>query len=214
MSGIKSNGVLLSAIFAPYVAGTTKARLSGINDDAGELSNQFSKLSYGTAAPATDIESAGDDLNTLYAAYGTVSIALPINGNTYTAFASTISSSVTASVYFQMSTAAGWQVAKNEKGTVTILATGALPPTSYSVQYTDTYLAAPGDTGPGTAYNAAPAFTVITSSLLLVSDSVSVSGSGGSKQTTHSINIQIKNVEGSVISNTTITFVALADGAQ
>jgi len=213
MSGIKSNGVLLSAIFAPYVAGTTKARLSGINDDAGELSNQFSKLSYGTAAPATDIESAGADLSTLYAAYGTVSIALPINGNTYSAFVTTTSSSVTASVYFQMS-AAGWQVAKNEKGITTVLTTGSLPPTSYSVQYTDTYLAAPGDTGPGTAYNAAPAFTVITSSLLLVSDSVSVSGSGGSKQTTHSINIQIKNVEGSVISNTTITFVAVADGAQ
>ena len=213
MSGVKSNGVLLSSIFATYVPGTTKARASGIYDGDSDLSDQFANITYGSAAAATDIESINADLNTLYAAAGSVSVALPINGNTYSAFVTTTSSSVTASVYFQMS-AAGWQVAKNEKGITTVLTTGSLPPTSYSVQYTDTYLAAPGDTGPGTAYNAAPAFTVITSSLLLVSDSVSVSGSGGSKQTTHSINIQIKNVEGSVISNTTITFVAVADGAQ
>lgn len=81
---IKSNGVSLAAIFDPYVAGTTKARATGIHDAGNDISNLYANIIYGSAAAATGIASEGADLNTLYAKLGTAQYATPDNGTTYT----------------------------------------------------------------------------------------------------------------------------------
>lgn len=83
-TGIDSKSVNLASIFAPYVAGTTKARNSGLESAGNELSNIFANIIYGTAAAATGIASENADLNTLYAKIGTTQYLNPDNGDTYT----------------------------------------------------------------------------------------------------------------------------------
>lgn len=81
-NAIASNGVPLAAIFAQYQSGQTKARASGVADAGTDTSNLYANIIYGSAAPATGVQSQNADLSTLYAAK---SSALPINGKAYAA---------------------------------------------------------------------------------------------------------------------------------
>lgn len=65
-SGIKSNGTDLDNIFAPYQTGQSKAASTGIESKGTDLKDRYSKFSYGNAVGATGIESAGNDLNTIF----------------------------------------------------------------------------------------------------------------------------------------------------
>ena len=136
---------------------------------------------------------------------------MPINGTKYSAGSTTTSASITVALLFQIATS-GWQVSQNVKGVVTVLASGSVPSGAVSVQYTDTWLNASGDTGAGTNTNGASSYTAITGSYVANSDSLSVAGGGGTKQTTHSVLIQMENSSGVVISTTTITFEVTVDG--
>jgi hypothetical protein len=82
-TAVKSKNVALSSIFDPYVAGTIKARTSGIKDANNDTSNLYANIIYGDAAAATGIKSQGADLNTLYAKIGTASYGLGFSGVHY-----------------------------------------------------------------------------------------------------------------------------------
>jgi hypothetical protein len=83
-SGMSSKGVPLENIFDPFMPGTVQAAATGINGGGAELSTQFAKLSYGSAAPVTGIDAPLGDLNVYYAAKGTAVYTLAINGTSYT----------------------------------------------------------------------------------------------------------------------------------
>ena len=118
MSGYYSKGVPLSSIFAPYVAGTTKARASGILDANNDLSNIYANIIYGTAAAATGIKSESADINTLYAKLGTTNYPLPINGQGFIAHSNgTSGTNMLAQV----------QVLINSNGSYQVLITGNAP---------------------------------------------------------------------------------------
>jgi len=81
------NGVPLTDIFDPYVSGT-KAIVTGYTVMVGgvptDLKDLFAPIYLGTSAGPTKYHVYGADLNTLFAAKGSVSYSLPINGQTYT----------------------------------------------------------------------------------------------------------------------------------
>lgn len=82
-NSVASKNVSLADIYDPYVAGTTKARASGIDDAGTDTSDLYANIIYGTAAATTGIQSESADLSTLYAAKGTAKYATPDNGDTY-----------------------------------------------------------------------------------------------------------------------------------
>lgn len=205
----------LDLVFDPYVQGTSPPA-TGLNvgGTTTDINTRYAPIVFGSAAAATGFntkQSGNADLNTLFAAYGTAVYALPINGKSYTAAAFTTGAGVNAALNFNAATS-GWTVTKNIAGTVTTLDSGTIPAGATKVKYTDTWLNATGDTGTGSPTNGAPSFTTLTSTSISASDSIGVAGGGGTKQTTHSMNIQFQNAAGATISNTTITFVCIADG--
>lgn len=208
------NNVPLDQIFDLYVSGTKAAltgytvRIAGVDVDLRDL---LAPIYLGTSAAPTNYKVNNADLNTIFAKKGTAQYALPINGNSYSAAVFTTGAGKTAALSFNAATS-GWTVQKNEAGTTTTLASGSIPSGATKVKYTDTWLNAPGDTGTGSPSNGAAAFTTLTSTYISATDSIGVAGGGGTKQSTHSMNIQFQNAAGSVISNTTITFVVMADG--
>lgn len=208
-SGIKSAGVDLDSIFDPYMSGTTKARATGVSVAGSDLNNRFAPLTYGSSAAATGIKSEGADLNTLFAAYGTAHYSLPIDGNTYTSAGSTIGGGTcTAKLDFEINTS-GWSlVASGTNATTTTLASGAMPSGAVSIQITDTWLNAAGDTDAGTTANTCSTYTTIPSTgtvgCYVIESHASTSG-----QTTHRIVITMKNSSGTVISTTTTTFLCI-----
>lgn len=117
---IKSKGVSLASIFDPYVAGTTKARASGINDAGVDLSSIYANIIYGSAAAITGIGSQSADINTLYAAKGTASYSTPDNGDVYQSnYLIPNSSSGSAGVQMYISSLAPLQYTVAKAGTVT-----------------------------------------------------------------------------------------------
>lgn len=106
-NAIASKGVSLANIFDPYVAGTTQARASGIDDAGTDTSNLYANIIYGTAAVATGIKSQNADLNTLYAAKGTAQYQLGFGGLYSSALAGRNNTSLT------FPTASTWSVTTN-----------------------------------------------------------------------------------------------------
>jgi len=219
MSGIKSNGVLLSAIFAPYVAGTTKARVSGISDDAGELSDQFAKLSYGTAAAATGIESVNADLNTLYAAYGTTSYASPlsINGFSYSSvYSIPLYSTGFAVIGFRIVSGTTWQLYTSNPSTgFNLVTSGAVPAGSINVQYLwGSYAVGIGDLDAGGIVTNPAASPVIVSGNPSTYYTTDTKGSSsGSRNREYPFTINFFNGGGTNVSHTTCTLIGETDGS-
>jgi hypothetical protein len=210
-SGIASKGVDLDNIFDPYVAGTTKARAAGIAVAGSDTSNRFANIIYGSAAAATGIQSEGADINTLYAKKGTASYALPIDGQTFVqSDAEPAGTTPSAILDFEIG-ASGWTVVgKSKAAGNTTKASGSVPSGAVSVQVTDTWLNAAGDTDAGTVVNTASAYTTIPGTGTVGCSVQEIHGSTGtSGQTTHRIVINMKSAGGTVISTTTCTFVCV-----
>lgn len=213
---IKSKGVSLAAIFDPYVAGTTKARASGRFDAGNDLSNLYANILYGSAAAATGIESEGADLNTLYAAKGTASYALPINGNTYSHAYSVTSGTGNSTIGFKVTGGTTYAVYGADSGhSAANLVSGAIPGGASTVQFVwggYTVGAADLDGGGATSNSAATAQPVSSDQ-----DAHYTTGTFGSTASAHDRNytftINFFNSSGANISATTITLTALIEGS-
>ncbi len=86
MTKPSSGGGNLDTVFALYVTGTSPAA-TGLLDDSGvDIATRYAPLIYGTQALPTDLfNTASEDINTLFAAYGTPSYTLALNGLTFEA---------------------------------------------------------------------------------------------------------------------------------
>lgn len=207
-NAINSKSVPLSSIFDLYQAGTTKARASGIDDAGTDTSDLYANIIYGSATAATGISSENADLNTLYAAKGTASYALPINGQTFIAAGNAASGhAVRADVSFQINTS-GWTVVLSGTGSSPVTkASGPMPSGASTIQITATWAHGSGDTDAGTVNNTCASYTAIPATGTVGCD-VAESNEGSFAKTTYTIVISMKSAGGNVISTTTCTFSA------
>lgn len=81
-----SGGQSLDLVFAPYTTGT-QPPATGYEVSGVDIASRYAPLYLGSPAlPTGLLMASGADLNTVFAAYGSVQTALPINGIQYEAF--------------------------------------------------------------------------------------------------------------------------------
>lgn len=205
MSIYKSKGVDFDNLFDPDVVGDGPA---AADYKQGGVPIKYAALKYGTKRVDVGYKQAGVDVSNLWAAKGTASYKLPIDGQTFIQGDAAPAGDVpNATLDFEIG-AAGWTVT----GTAahagsTVKASGAKPANATSVQITATWLHAVGDTDVGVVNNTASAYTAIPSSGTVgcsVRERFGPDGTTG--QTTYRLVIAMKNASGNIISTTTITF--------
>jgi hypothetical protein len=214
-SSISSNGVPLSSIFAAYSTGT-KARVTGIQDNGQELSNLYAPLYLGSAAVATGIESINSDLNTLYAAIGTVSYALPIQGQTYTQSINIITGSGASQIGFRILTGTTWEVyGTNSQGAANSFASGPIPSAAVTVKYTlGLYTIDSGFTDAlGVTTNDAPTPTAISSNPTVHYGTGTATPTSGSRDRNYPLTIDFYDASSVDISHTTCNIVGETEGS-
>lgn len=207
---IKSKGVSLAAIFAPYEAGTIKARASGIDDAGTDTSNLYANIIYGSAAAATGIQSESADLNTLYAKIGTASYPLPFDGTTITARSDkALNPNTNTSATFNINSDGTFtvNVIQNEPPGNYISSSGTwLPSADSSSQYqvefvwneTSHYIG-----GPATVVNGASTYQACTSNhALSITQNVPTGGDAGSVGT---VTINLKKIATGAVTTTVCT---------
>lgn len=219
-NAINSKNVPLANIFDPYVAGTTKARATGIGDASNDTSNLYANIIYGSAAAATGIQSENADLNTLYAAKGTAKYTLPINGQTYGASENTgASGGASATLTVTLHADGTYDVvafqSKHVPSSVTRASgtwnTFGLPSSSFQVLYTLTTTSTEGNAG---ISNGASSYTTLNADVAANVHATAANPSSGANDITCTLRIQIRNASsGQVVSDSTCTISAGADGS-
>jgi hypothetical protein len=216
--GKASAGVDLDAIFDLYVEGTpvgATGETYGPIGSASDIGYRYAPLIYGTMAAPTHIYvmrgGVPTDLNQLFAAKGTASYALSINGQTFAQAVRIGSGSGSATIQFNVTTS-GWQVVGSGFGGVLTpaagtQASGANPAGAVTAQLNGTLV-------PG--FNAGTYATNAASPLAISSNpGLSVTASGGvtpGKNCHYTTVINFFNSSGTNISSTTILLVASEGG--
>jgi hypothetical protein len=200
----QAGNATLDAVFDPYVQGTSPAATGLLNDSGVDIaSNIFAPILYGTAAAATGLlteQSGNADISTLFAAHGTATYGLPINGNSYTATVHNTGTTNSAQLSFITNNSA-WSVNDFYGGGT--IASGSIPTGAVSVMYS--YTVTSGT--PTSISNPATSLTALTASNLSFIDSTSNTGSGApGKGSVIALTIKYANSGGAVISTTTINF--------
>lgn len=216
MSGaIKSKGVSLADIFDPYQAGTTKARAAAIRDGGVDTSDLYANIIYGSAAAPTGVASENDDLNTLYAAKGTASYALPIAGNTYTSAYNippgdtgwaAIAASITGGNTYNI-------VRSYSAGSPATLASGAVPAGATKVQFTWGAPTIDTNDGGGSPANSAASPVDLSTNPAAQYSTNSFSGTSGTHGRFYPFTIDFFNAASQNISHTVVTLHAIVDGS-
>ena len=221
-TGIKSKGVDLDSIFAPYVQGTSPAA-TGVKFAGTDIHTRYAPLIYGTAAPATGITckpgGAGSlvDLNTLFAAIGTPSYSLPFNGQTYSsAYAIPSGSSGYALIGFEILGGNTWQIYKSLNGAANVtLASGYIPAGSSTVKFTwGSYTIDPGfkDAGGGVT-NGAVTPTLVSSNPLTFYQTSTATSTSGSRERKYPFVVDFYDASSNNISHSACTLIGATEGS-
>lgn len=207
-TAIKSKGVSLSAIFDPYVSGTTKARASGLDDAGNDLSNLYANIIYGTAAAATGIASESADLNTLYAKIGTTNYPLPIDGDDFIAHSNgTVNPSMDANIAIQVKSDGTYSVKLIGNSVITPGASGTWLPSGdavsdYQVEYVWTQ-SSQRPTGPATVTNGASTYSACTTTRTLTFDAQVGQHTGLDQGSIGTVTLNLKKVSTGRVTATT-----------
>lgn len=196
---IKSKGVSLAAIFDPYVAGTTKARASGIDDAGTDTSNLYANIIYGSAAAATGIKSQNADLNTLYAKIGTASYVSPPAGNFIAKSFGVDGPDMDSNVTVIIKSDGTWQITTAGNGAATTPgASGTwLPAGDSASNYQVEFVWAQSSqypNGPATITNGAATYQACTSNRSISVDAQVGQLTGNDKGSIGSITVNIKRI--------------------
>lgn len=159
-----SSGVDFDSLFDPYVQGTPPSDTGFRLSSGVDLAGRYAPISFGSKGPDVGFRtSSGTDVSNLWAAYGTASYSLPINGRSYTRSRGR----GTASLSFNMKSDGTYSIT-NDLGTV--LDSGTWLPSgdsvsSYTCVYSTTMSSGP-DPGGGnrTISNDAPTQASLTTS--------------------------------------------------
>ena len=198
----------LDSIFGPKGANTAAA--TGIKVAGVDLNARYLRLADGIALTyATGIKVNGADLNTFFGAPAT---ALPINGQTFNASATSGTGASSASYIFSASTS-GWSVTGSSSGggSVSPGASGAIPSGATQVQYTTSVASSAGTFSSSNT-------TTSGKQPLTTSQTVSA-GATGTPSTVDShiwlnVTITFYNAANAAISTTNIQLRASAAGAS
>lgn len=218
-SGISAHLASLEAIFDPFQPGTTPAPNTNITGAGAELSTLFANILYGTAAPATGITTMVSgvqvDLNTLYAAKGTASYSLPIQGETFNqatviAHASSGSAALTFGVF-----SGNWSVSGSGAGTLHpaagTQASGPVPSGATTVKYAAVLQSATGSPASSVTNGAASATAISSNPTIVVNQNGT--GTGAGSTATYGMTVIFYNAGGTAISTTNFTFAVTYDGS-
>jgi hypothetical protein len=208
-----SAGVDFDSLFDPYVQGTKPAATGYRTSDGVDLNQRFAPITFGTKGPDVSYRlSGGADASTLWAAIGTASYGLPIQGNVYSQNTRIAhSSSGFAALTFQAA-ASGWSVSGSGSGTLTPAAgtrdSGSLPAGAATVKYSASVSTGAG----GTVSNGASTPTAVGSSPS-IAITQSGTGTGAGNDVRYLITVIFYNSGGSAISTTTFYFDVSYEGS-
>lgn len=208
-----SAGVDFDGLFDPYVQGTKPGATGYRTSDGIDLNQRFAPITFGSKGPNVNYRlSSGADVSTLWAAFGTASYGLPIQGVRYAQ--NTIiahSSSGFASLTFSAN-ASTWAVTGAGSGSLSpaagTRASGAIPSGASTVMYQASISAGGG----GTVTNGAPGATAIGSNPQIVVTQ-SGTGTGSGNDVSYLMTVTFYNSVGATISNTTFTFEVSYEGS-
>lgn len=213
------NNVPLTDIFETYTSGIKAAltgyttKISGVDVD---LRDQFAPLYLGTSAGPTNYKVSNVDLNQIFAAKGTVSYALPINGQTFTSAINITSGSGSATIGFRIVGGTTWQVYKySSASSTTVLASGSVPSGSSTVKYTfGTYTVGVGqsDAG-GSVTNGAAILSPVVNSPDAHYTTATATSTSGSRDRRYPFAIDFYSASSALISHTDITLIGDTEGS-
>lgn len=215
-SGIQSKGVDLDSIFSPYLAGTTKARATGILVNGTDINNRYANIIYGSAVSATGIDSEGADLNTLFCTGA--NYTLPINGQTYASTVQVTGANASATIDFAISGGNTWSVqTSNTRGVPApaTLISGSIPAGAATVKFTwGTYVVGPSkvDAG-GSTTNGAATATAISSNPIASYTTASNASNSGSRDREYPFTVDFFNSGGTNISHSVCTLIGDTEGS-
>lgn len=208
-TNIQVNNMDLLGIFG--AKGTHTAAATDIESNGTDLNQLLLALADGIQLSGPiGVESNNTDL---YLIFGAPATSLPINGGTYNAAVSGGTSADNIGLQFNLPTSSTWNltvIGNTGTGTPspsigTSYASGSVPSGAVSVQYSLTYRAATGDTGPSSVVNDASSFTTLAANVLC---SISLGGhNSGGQQSTYVLVVEFKNSGGTVISTSTCTLI-------
>ena len=213
-----SSGVDFDSLFDPYVQGASPSATGYRLSSGVDLAGRYAPISFGTKGPDVGFRtSAGLDVSNLWAAYGTASYSLPINGHTYTQSTNITSGSGYSQIGFRIVSGTTWQVYGHNSQTAatTVFASGAVPSGATSVKYTwGTYTISAGltDAGGG-VINGAESATSIASNPVTYYQTGTNTSTSGSKARNYPFAIDFYNGGGSGISHTNIHLVGDTEGS-
>lgn len=220
-TGIQSKGVDLDSIFDPYVTGASPG-LTGIQSAGTDIHTRYAPLVYGTQASATGIAckvgGAGSfvDLNTLFAAKGTATYALPINGNTYQNTYQVPSGTGWSGIGFTIASGNTYQVyGFSSASGATVIVSGPVPSGAVTVKYTwGAYTIPAGATdASGSTTNAASSATAISSNPSATYQTATVGSTSATRARNYPFTIDFFNSAGTNISHTVINLEAFVEGS-
>lgn len=135
-----SAGVNLDDVFDPFVEGTQLDTSTGWNDVEGnDIFNRYAPLSFGAQAAVTRLnDKKGRDLNQWWAAKGTASYALPINGQEFSSSSGSGVKSTSCTCRFYAASS-GWSISgSSTTGGPVPSESGSIPGNAVSVMYSYT----------------------------------------------------------------------------
>lgn len=213
-SGRRSGGVAFEDLFAPDIVGDGPTA-AGYRSGGGLL--RFAAIKYGTKRADVGYRVNGVDVSNLWAAKGTASYALSIDGQTFdVGVLIPAAGSGSAGATFSLITASTWRVLSSGAGGTltpasgTVMASGSVPSGAATVQYTATRINTGSDGG--AVVNDAPTAQALAAGLD-VSATISGTGSTQGRTARFSVNIVFRNAGGSIISSSTIILSAHFDGS-
>jgi hypothetical protein len=209
--------VPLDQIFDPYISGTKAAitgytvKVAGVNTDLKDL---FAPRYLGSSAAVTNYRVNGADLNTIFAAKGTASYALPIDGNSFGANRTTRG---TASLTWTMKSDGTYSVVRDVGGGLVVLASGTWLPSggavsgykctfSYSVNSAGTI-----GSGSNSVTNDAPTSASLSTTRNFVNSSTSILVTDRADQAV-TVTMKLYTTGGTLLSTTTVTLSCVGDG--
>lgn len=197
-SGVKSNGVDLDDLFDPDVKGDGPTA-PGIQSRGVPL--RYAALKYGSKRANVGVANAGSDVSNLWAAKGTASYGLSINGKSYTATATSAGS--VSSATLQFSTNNGTFAVTDPNRSPTTVASGAIPAGATQCRVTTTLTSGTA----ATVLNPLSSFVALSATNRTVEVGNFQDESGQPAiLSTYTLKIEYRNSSGVVISTTSIGF--------
>lgn len=199
-SGYRSGGMDFDDLFQPYAGGAASIA-SGLRVGGVDLNQRYAPIQGGAKRADVGYRVGGVDVSNLWAAKGTASSGLAINGKSYTAKPTTAGAVSSATLQFITNNGA-FSVVDPNRSPATV-ASGAVPAGATQCRVTTTLVSGT----PGNEFNQLLSFVALTGSNLRTEIGNLQDESGQQEiKSTYNLLIEYRNGSGSVISTSSCGF--------